>query len=46
MVQITLDIDEKLLKDLKKQALIDKSDYLDLCCKFIKQGLDNVNSNY
>ena len=44
MVQITLDIDEKLLEDLKKQALNDKSSYLDLCCKLIKQGFDNMST--
>lgn len=44
MVQITLDIDEKLLEDLKKQALNYKSSYSDLCCKFIKQGLDNMST--
>ncbi|WP_295163001.1 hypothetical protein [uncultured Methanobrevibacter sp.] len=44
MVRITLDIDEKLLEDLKKQALNYKSSYSDLCCKFIKQGLDNMST--
>lgn len=44
MVQIVLDIDDGLLEDLKSQALKDKSNFLDLIQKYIKQGLDNMST--
>jgi hypothetical protein len=40
MVKLSLDIEGKLFEDLKRQSLINKSNYSDLIFKYIKQGLD------
>ena len=44
--KISFDIDDELLKDLKKQAQLNQSGYLDLIVGYIKQGLkesDNMS---
>ena len=47
ITKISLDMDDELLKDLKKQASINESNYLDLIVGYIQQGLkesDNMVS--